>query len=224
MEYAAEPPEEIAEYIKRAAERDRSTNVFLVARHIADQGFLLIGTADPAPNTVYTPKERQIFRDNLWRQDVLVDRDRPTLQATWSGKLAVQCALLGDINTPGQRMATDPTIFQQRYRYGWDCIDILAPAAEVENMLQNEDDILPHADERLLPIFKRNRNLSGRIDIIRPREDSFSLTTVTGEGEEIIRQGMLKTYESHAVVGSLPVIASDLYYIGMDWRSPAFYD
>lgn len=223
MEYAVEPPEEIAEYIKRAAERDRSTNVFLLARHIADQGFLLIGTADPSPVVEYVPQERQIFRDNLWRQDVLVDRDKPTLQATWSGKLAVQCALLGDINTPGQRMATDPAIFQQRYRYGWDCVALPQPATD--SMLENEDDLQPHADERLLPLFKRNRQLGGRIDILKYAEDSFSFTTVANEdGEEIIREGMLKTYESHAVVGSFPVLASDLHYIGMDWRSPSFYD
>lgn len=223
MEFAPEPPEEIAELVKRAHERDRSTNILLIARAIAREGYLLIGTADPKPVAMYAPKERQIFRDNLWKQNVLVDRDRPTLQATWSGKLAVQCALMGDINTPGQRMATDPAIFQQRYRYGWDCVAIPEPITD--DMLQREEDILPHANERLLPIFKRNRQLSGRIDIIKYEEDLFThTTTIDEEGEELVRGGMLITYGRHAVVGSLPVAASDLSYIGIDWRSPTFYD
>lgn len=223
MEYAPKPPEEIAALVKRAHERDRSTNILLIAQAIEREGYLLIGTADPEPVATHVPRERQTFRDNLWKQNVLVDRDKPTLQATWSGKLAVQCALMGDINTPGQRMATDPAIFRQRYRYGWDCVAIPEPITD--SALQHEEDILPHADERLLPIFKRNRQLSGRIDIIKYEEDSFTYTTtIDKEGEEQVREGMLKTYDSHAVVGSLLVTASDLSYIGIDWRSPTFYD
>lgn len=221
MEYPPEPPEEIAEFIKRTNERDRSTNIFLMTQAIVDEGYFLIGTASPEPQAIYAPKERQVFRDTIWKRDVLVDRDKPTLQATWSGKLAIQCALLGDINTPGQRAALNPDIFPERYSYGWSSSP---PENSADTLQYNEDLISPHADRRLLPILKRHRTLSGRIDIIKFVPDSFlSTVIVTDEDDVEIRQGMLKTYDSHAVVGSLIAVASDLQYLDMEWRDPERY-
>lgn len=218
MEYAPEPPEEIAEYIKRAHERDRSTNVYLLAQHIVNEGFLLIGTADPEPKTEYHPQERQLFLDNIWRSTVLIDKERATLQATWSGKLAIQCALFGDVNTPGQRMATDPDIFTQRYQYGW------SNAPNTREDMWYDDDIVLNADERLLPLLRRHRQLNGRIDIIRHIPNTFEYTTVVADdGEHYLRTGMLKTYEPQQVVGSLPVVASDIYRIEIEWWPPSWY-
>lgn len=204
---------------------DPSTNRLLIAQEVAELGFFMIGTAEsqavrhPTKQTYYDRN----FKDETGRAlevSIFNDPDIKFTRATWSGKLAIEGAVLGDFNIRHQRALLGKPLTSTPKFYGWECrAKVLLNRPDLPEL--TEDLLFPHAEQALLN--KVDDSVEGYIDIVHPIGFSEVFDNVenpeTKEIEQVVtypgvvfHMGVLET------ITSLTVRGSDLWYTDINSR------
>lgn len=208
---------------------DPSTNRLIIAQEIAALGFYMIGTAES--QEVHMPRKQTYYDRNLIHDDgtpaeisFFEDPDVTFIRATWSGKLALEGAILGDFNVRDQRVLLGKPLTNTPRMYGWQCRTIVLadakdnPESEALHEI-NDDDLLPHAEQALLSAV--NDNVEGYIDVVS--EDGFydvGYDFVDPESTDskklVLQPGLVFGFEPKKTITTLTVRGSDLWYTGIN--------
>lgn len=231
--------EQLLELVEHANQNpeDPSTNRLIIAQEIAALGFYMIGTAEsqevhePCKQTYY---DRSLTRDDGTPAEVYFfdDPEKKVLRATWSGKLALEGAVLGNFNTRNQRALLGKPLTSTPRLYGWRCqreilvessnyidVDTLEPLCE--------DDLLPHAEQALLSAV--DDTVEGFIDVIDAEglyDPCYTIVDPVAEARAryLLQPGTAIGLEAKKTIASLTVRGSDLWYTGinsMEYRKHA---
>lgn len=208
-----ELPQEATDIIAAVYARDPDVSVLDAFDRLYDLELLAIGTPQSEP--VHRPVADQLYTDRNLKQDVYVEEPGvPVLQVTWSGKLAVACAVFGDINKPRSARRQFGSIKPENHLYGW----FGTGDNTITGSLGDESSIGVQADPALLGAVRRLHDaITGSIDFVI-FDDSFYIHESKPEPDELhsaTRPGVLLTREEHVTVATLPVFGSDLWETGI---------
>lgn len=207
------PPQEIADIVEAVSNRDPNLSILDAFTMIREAGFFGIGTTQS--EAIHLPVANQTYADRKLGHRVYVEEPGvPVLQATWSGKLAVMCAIFGDINKSPSERRQIGALAPHKYSYGW-------YGHGKENLLSGYGDegiIGTQADLELLNAVRRGHDtITGAIDFIES-DDNFYIHPYKPEPEELhgpTRPGIVLTGREHATVATLPIFGSDLWATGI---------
>lgn len=219
--------EQLLEIVENANQNpeDPSTNRLLIAQHIAALGFYMIGTAESQTTrhpTKQTYRDRNFINENgePFESTFFNDPDKKTTRATWSGKLALECAVLGDFNIRDQRMLLGKPLTRTPRMYGWEYRATVA-ADEHDEIVLYEDLVFPHAEQALLNNV--DDSIEGFIDVVRP--DGFHDIARLWDNPKTNRSEVILGYPGTVfhfgvveTIATLTVRGSDLWYTDINAR------
>ena len=221
--------EYIESVVQDVVNQEETINVLLATQALLAAGCAFIGTSDPNPVPSYDPLSRHVYRDLRFGIDVYAE-ETPSLQLQWSGKIAIMAALFGDINQPKQReqlgIPIVPAGALYGTNYGWRSCepDLIGTEDGIPYYSANEEDIVPHADRRLISCLHRKPETMGYIEILPRPEDAEIVHGIINDKVEYTRQGIWSTQVTLPTIARLPVRAQDIYLIGIEKREPKDYE